>query len=42
MRKEYQTSYKVSSMDILIYGLMAVSAALSLYSIALTLKNWRK
>jgi hypothetical protein len=29
-------------MNVLIYGLLAVSAALSLYSIALTLKNWRK
>lgn len=28
--------------DVLIYGLLAVSAALSLVSIALTLKNWRK
>jgi hypothetical protein len=29
-------------MNVLIYGLLAVSAALSLYSITLTLKNWRK
>jgi len=29
-------------MDILIYALVAVSAVLSIVSIALTLKNWRK
>jgi hypothetical protein len=29
-------------MDVLVYALLAVSAALSLWSIALTLKNWRK
>jgi len=29
-------------MDILIYALMAISAVLSVVSIALTLKNWKK
>ena len=42
MGKEYQTSCKVSSMDILIYGLLAVSTRLSLVSIVLTLWNWKR
>lgn len=40
--REYQIACEVSSMDILICGLLAVSAGLSVAVIVRTLRNWRK